>query len=41
VPWQLSKRWETSELQILDEAGHGGDGLLEALIGALNRFGAR
>lgn len=40
VPWQLAQRWSTSELQILSDAGHGGDGLLEAIVGALNRFGA-
>lgn len=24
IPWELSKRWTTSELRIVDDAGHGG-----------------
>lgn len=39
--WRLSQRWTTSELQVLDDAGHGGgDSLLRAIVDALNRFAA-
>jgi proline iminopeptidase len=39
--WQLSQRWSTSELQVLDDAGHGGgDTFIEAVVGALNRLAA-
>ncbi len=37
--WQLSQRWRTCELQVLDDAGHGGgDTFVTAVVGALNRF---
>ena len=40
--WQLSRRWSTSELHVLDDAGHGGgDTFIPAVVGALNRFAAR
>jgi pimeloyl-ACP methyl ester carboxylesterase len=39
--WQLSQRWSTSELHVLDDAGHGGgDTFISAIVGALNRFAA-
>lgn len=39
--WQLSQRWSTSELHVLDDAGHGGgDSFITAVVGALNRFAA-
>jgi proline iminopeptidase len=39
--WQLSQRWSTSELQVLDDAGHGGgDTFIAAVVGALNRLAA-
>jgi len=39
--WQLSRRWSTSELHVLDDAGHGGgDTFITAVVGALNRFAA-
>jgi proline iminopeptidase len=39
TPWRLSKRWSTSELHMLDDAGHGGgDSLVVAIIQALNGF---
>lgn len=38
TPWQLSRRWSTSRLQILDDAGHGGASLPGAVVGALNEF---
>jgi proline iminopeptidase len=39
--WQLSQRWSTSELQVLDDAGHGGgDTFVAAVVGALNRLAA-
>lgn len=40
--WQLSRRWSTSELHVLDDAGHGGgDTLLDSIVGSLNRFSGR
>jgi proline iminopeptidase len=37
--WQLAQRWTSSELQVLDYAGHGGgDTFLAAVVGALNRL---
>lgn len=40
--WTLSQRWATSELHILDDAGHGGGNTLVPLVvGALNRFANR
>src|SRR5262245_57185334 len=40
--WQLSQRWSTSELQVLDDAGNGGgDAFITAVVGAVNRFAAR
>jgi len=39
--WQLSHRWSTSRLQVLEDAGHGGgDSLLAALVEALNEQAA-
>jgi proline iminopeptidase len=39
--WQLAQCWRTSELKILDDAGHGGgDTFITAVVGALNRFAA-
>ena len=34
--WRLSQRWTTSELRILDDAGHGGDSLPVAVETALD-----
>ena len=37
--WTLARRWSTSELHILDDAGHGGGNTLVPLVvGALDRF---
>lgn len=37
--YHLSKRWSSSELQVLDDAGHGGGiSLTSAIVTALNRF---
>jgi proline iminopeptidase len=39
VAWQLSQRWNTSKLRILDDAGHGGgDSFVSEVVDALNRF---
>ncbi|TAI60702.1 prolyl aminopeptidase [Bradyrhizobium sp. Leo170] len=39
--WQLSRRWTTSRLHILDDAGHGGGNRFMALVvDALNEFAA-
>lgn len=37
--WRLSQRWATSELVVLDDAGHGGgDHFVGVVVDALNRF---
>ncbi len=37
--WQLHKGWSTSELQVLEDAGHGGGtSFHDVSIGALDRF---
>ncbi|MFN8439839.1 MAG: prolyl aminopeptidase [Caldilineaceae bacterium] len=38
--WALHRAWPKSELQILDEAGHGGVGFPEAMATALDQFRA-
>jgi proline iminopeptidase len=39
--WRLSQRWSTSELHIIEDAGHGGgDTFIAAVVDALNRFAA-
>ena len=38
--WRLSQRWSTSELHVLDDAGHGGgDTFITAVVGALTHPG--
>ncbi|MEZ4660421.1 MAG: prolyl aminopeptidase [Caldilineaceae bacterium] len=37
--WALHRHWPGSELQVLDDAGHGGIGFSEAIVAALNKFG--
>jgi proline iminopeptidase len=40
--WRLSQRWTTSELHVLDDAGHGGgDTLLDIIVRSLNRFSGK
>jgi proline iminopeptidase len=40
TPWRLSQRWSSSELTVLEDAGHGGgDTLLDTIDEALARFG--
>jgi proline iminopeptidase len=39
--WQLSQRWTSSRLSILDDAGHGGGNeFMPLVLGALNEFAA-
>jgi proline iminopeptidase len=38
--WQLSQRWTTSRLQVVDDAGHGGGGIGAAVTAALAEFSA-
>lgn len=33
--WQLSRRWATSRLDVIDDAGHGGGGIVAATVAAL------
>ncbi|HRW05206.1 MAG TPA: prolyl aminopeptidase [Caldilineaceae bacterium] len=40
IAWTLHRAWRKSELQILDDAGHGGMGFSEAMTAALDRFRA-
>lgn len=35
---RLSRRWSTSRLQVLDDAGHGGESLSAVVVDALNEF---
>ena len=40
--WRLSRRWATSRLQVLDDAGHGGgDTFISCVVGALSDLAAR
>ena len=39
--WQLSQRWTTARLDVIEDAGHGGGQLIAATISALNRFAAK
>ena len=39
--WELHRQWPLSTLAVLDEAGHGGAGLVEAVVAALDRFRGR
>ncbi len=40
--WRLSQQWTTSQLHVLDDAGHGGgDTFLPTVVGALNRFAGK
>src|SRR6266852_914717 len=38
--WRLSQRWTTSRLQVIEDAGHGGDTFLAAIVDALTQFAA-
>lgn len=35
APWRLSQRWETAELVVVDDAGHGGGSLADAFTAGL------
>lgn len=37
TPWRLSRAWETAELMIVEDSGHGGGSMTDALIEALHR----
>lgn len=37
TPWRLSRAWETSELVVVDDAGHGGGSMMEAFSSGLER----
>jgi proline iminopeptidase len=36
--WRLSQDWTTSRLHVMDDAGHGGDSLIELVISALDEL---
>lgn len=37
TPWLLARAWETAELVVVDDAGHGGGSMQDTLIEALDR----
>ena len=37
--WALHRAWPGSELVVVEDAGHGGDGLTRATVAATDRFG--
>lgn len=37
TPWRLSRVWDTAELVVVDDAGHGGGSLMEAFITGLEK----
>jgi proline iminopeptidase len=40
--WQLSQRWTTSGLHVLEDAGHGGgNAFMPLVVGALNEFATK
>lgn len=39
--WRLARRWTTSRLHIMDDAGHGGEELPTLVVAALNELAAR
>jgi hypothetical protein len=42
LEWQLSQAWSTSELRVLDYAGHGGgDTFITAVVSALNQLATK
>ena len=41
TPWALHQAWPDSELVVLEEAGHSGRGMSEAIITATDRFAPR
>ncbi|HTI50465.1 MAG TPA: prolyl aminopeptidase [Planctomycetaceae bacterium] len=42
IAWELSNRWTSSRLQVLDDAGHGGgESFYAAVVGALNAFAGK
>lgn len=41
TPWRLSQKWTTSELHVMEDAGHGGAHLPDLISDALKRFAAK
>ncbi|MCL3859478.1 prolyl aminopeptidase [Actinotalea sp. K2] len=41
VAWHLHRAWTGSELHVIEDAGHGGPGFAETLVGALARLAGR
>jgi proline iminopeptidase len=42
IAWRLSQRWTTSQLRVIEDAGHGGgDSFTAAVTGALTQFAAK
>lgn len=39
--WRLSQRWSTSQLHVLDDAGHSGESVAVVIIDALNQFATK
>ncbi|MEV5710812.1 prolyl aminopeptidase [Actinoallomurus sp. NPDC052274] len=38
--WELSRAWPDSELIVIEDAGHGGGGMTDAIVAATDRFAA-
>jgi hypothetical protein len=38
VPWRLARAWDGGELVIVDDEGHGGAGIADAVVSATGRF---
>lgn len=41
TPWRLAHAWNTAELVVVDDAGHGGGSLMEAFAAGLDRVAQR
>jgi proline iminopeptidase len=38
MAWQLHKRWSTSQFILIDDEGHGGPKMIEAMVDAVAQF---
>ncbi|MFF1946037.1 prolyl aminopeptidase [Rhodococcus qingshengii] len=38
IAWEISRRWESSRLVVVDDAGHGGGSFISQLVEAINSF---
>lgn len=40
VPWELHQRWPASRFVLIDDEGHGGPRIVQALLDAIELFAA-